>query len=284
MLLSTVLFSCMHGFVRLITQEIHPFEAAFFRCFFGLMMLAPWLLTRGRATLRTTRVAMHLGRAALNVCAMFLFFAALSMTPIALVQALSFTAPLFTTILAVFLLGETVRLRRWSAVATGFIGALVIIRPGFQPLDLGALLTVASAAIWAVCMVLIKKLARTDGSLTITAYMVLLMSPIALVPALFVWTWPEGVQWLWLAATGVLGTVAQWVMTQAFRVADATVVLPLDFAKLVWGALIGYFVFGELVDAWTWLGGVIIFSGATYIAFREQQVERARARGTPGIR
>lgn len=279
MLMSTVLFATMHGVVRWLTASgIHPFEAAFFRCFFGLLMLAPWLATAGRGALRTSRIGMHLGRAALNVFAMLMFFAALSMTPIALVQALSFTAPLFTTVLAVFLLGETVRLRRWSAVAIGFIGALVIIRPGVQPLEMGAVLTVVSAAIWAVCMILIKRLARTDSALTITAYMVILMSPLALIPALFVWTWPQGVQWLGLIACGVIGTVAQWVLTQAFRVADATVVLPLDFAKLVWGSLIGYFVFGELVDAWTWIGAIIIFSGATYIAFRERRLEQARRR------
>ena len=128
MLLSTVFFSTMHGVVRWLTASgIHPIEVAFFRCFFGLVMLAPWLATSGRGALRTSRIGMHLGRAALNVCAMLMFFTALSMTPLALVQALSFTAPLFTTVLAVFLLGETVRLRRWSAVAMGFVGALVIV-------------------------------------------------------------------------------------------------------------------------------------------------------------
>jgi drug/metabolite transporter (DMT)-like permease len=278
MLLSTILFAAMHGCVRVLSASIHPYEIAFFRCFFGLVMLAPWLLTAGRPALRTRRFGTHLWRAALNVVAMFMFFTALGITPIAQVQALAFTAPLFTTVLAVFLLGETVRLRRWSAVAVGFLGALVIIRPGVQPLDLGSLLTVGSALVWAVCMIIIKRLAGTESSLTITAYMVILMTPLSLSVAAFHWTWPAPAAWPWLVACGVLGTLGQWLMTQAFRLADATVVLPLDFAKLVWGAAIGWFAFGELIDAWTWTGAVIIFSGSTYIAYRERQLER-RATG-----
>lgn len=278
MLVSTILFAAMHGCVRFVAQEIHPFEVAFFRCFFGLLMLSPWLLTTARSALRTSRVSLHLSRAVLNVGAMFMFFAALKLTPIAQVQALAFTAPLFTTVMAVFVLGEVVRLRRWSAVIVGFIGALIIIRPGIQPIDLGSMLTVISAAVWAVCMIMIKRLSSTDSALTITAYMVLLMSPLALVPALFVWVWPQGVQWLWLIACGVLGTFAQWLMTQSFRLADTTVVLPLDFAKLIWGAIIGYLAFGELIDLWTWVGGTIIFAGATYIAFRERQLGSEKGR------
>jgi drug/metabolite transporter (DMT)-like permease len=143
----------------------------------------------------------------------------------------------------------------------GFLGALVIIRPGVQPVDLGSMLTVGSALVWAVCMIIIKRLAGTESSLTITAYMVILMTPLSLSVAVFHW-----------------GTLGQWLMTQAFRLADATVVLPLDFAKLVWGAALGWLAFDELVDGWTWLGAVIIFSGSMYIAYRERQIERREAR------
>lgn len=276
MLLSTVFFATMHACVRVLSNEgIHPYEIAFFRCFFGLLLLAPWIAVKARGALRTRHLGMHVTRAALNVVAMFMFFTALGITPIAQVQALSFTAPLFTTVLAVFLLGETVRLRRWSAVAIGFVGALVIIRPGIQPLDVGSMLTVGSAAVWAVCMIIIKRLSGSESALTITAWMTILMSVIAFFPAWLHWSWPQGTQWAWLVACGLLGTLGQWIMTQSFRLADATVVLPLDFAKLVWGAAIGWFAFGELIDGWTWLGAVIIFAGSTYIAYRERQLERA---------
>lgn len=154
----------------------------------------------------------------------------------------------------------------------GFIGALIIIRPGIQPIEMGALLTLGSAAIWGFTLTIIKILSRTDSAVTITAYMVLLMSPLSLVPALFYWTWPDPAAWFWLVVCGVSGTIAQLLMTQSFRVADATVVLPFDFTKIVWGALIGYLAFGEAVDVWTWAGAVVIFSGVIYITYRERNL------------
>ena len=265
-------YAILHGSVRYVSSELHPFEITFFRNLFGLIVLAPWFVVHGLKPLRTRRIGLHLLRASSNVIAMLMFFMALSMTPLAQVQALGFTAPLFTTVLAIFILGERVRLRRWTALIAGFIGALIIVRPGFQPIDTGSLLTVASAAIWAFTLITIKLLSRTDSAVTITAYMVLLMSPLSLLPALYYWTWPSPEMWLWLVVCGVSGTIAQLLMAQSFRVADATVVLPFDFTKIVWGALIGYLAFGEVVDIWTWIGAGVIFSGVTYITYRERNL------------
>lgn len=265
-------YAILHGSVRYISSEIHPFEVTFFRNLFGFLVLLPWFVMHGLQPLRTRRFGLHLLRAGSNVVAMLMFFMALSMTPLALVQALGFTAPLFTTVLAIFILGERVRLRRWTALIAGFVGALAIIRPGLQPVDTGSLLTLGSAAVWGFTLVIIKVLSRTDSAVTITAYMVLLMSPLSLIPALFFWTWPDPAGWFWLVVCGVSGTAAQLLMAQSFRVAEATVVLPFDFTKIVWGALIGYVVFGEVVDIWTWIGAAVIFAGVTYITYRERKL------------
>ncbi len=276
MLASTVFFATMHACVRFVSAEVHPFEVTFFRNLFGFFALLPWLIIQGLEPLRTRRIGLHFARAGTNVIAMLMFFTALSMTPMVQVQALAFTAPLFTTVLAALFLKEVVKIRRWLATLAGFIGALIIIRPGIQPIDAGALLTLASAAVWAVTMIIIKQLSRTDSAFTITAYMVILMTPMSLVAAVPVWTWPNLNQLGWLAACGVTGTVAQFLMAQAFRSADTSVVLPLDFMKVVWGALIAWLWFGELVGIWTWVGAVIIFIGATYIAFRERALEKTK--------
>ena len=265
-------YAILHGSVRYISSEIHPFEITFFRNLFGFIVLLPWFVIHGLKPLRTRRIGLHLLRATSNVVAMMMFFMALSMTPLALVQALGFTAPLFATVLAIFILGERVHLRRWTALIAGFIGALIIVRPGLQPIDTGSLLTLGSAAVWGFTLITIKILSRTDSAVTITAYMVILMSPLSLLPALFYWTWPSPEAWLWLVVCGVSGTAAQLLMAQSFRVADATVVLPFDFTKIVWGALIGYLVFGEVVDIWTWMGAAVIFSGVTYITYRERKL------------
>jgi len=277
MLASTVFFASMHACVRFISAEIHPFEVTFFRNLFGFVALAPWLVIQGLEPLRTRHVGLHLARAGTNVIAMLMFFMALSMSPMVQVQALAFTAPLFTTVLAAVLLKEVVRIRRWMATLLGFVGALIIIRPGVQPIDAGALLTLASAAVWAFTMIIIKQLSRTDSAFAITAYMVILMTPMSLIAAVPVWDWPNWTQLGWLAVCGITGTVAQFLMAHAFRLADTSVVLPLDFMKVVWGAFIAWLWFSEVVGIWTWIGALIIFTGATYIVFRERHLEKATA-------
>ncbi len=273
MVASTVGFAAMHAAVRHVSADLHPFEIAFFRNFFGLAAIAPWFLRLGLRPLRTRRFGLHLTRALINVAAMMMFFTAVALTPMAQLQALGFTAPLFATVLAMIILGERVRLRRWSALIIGFFGAMVIIRPGIADVALGSILVLASSATWAFALIAIKILTRTDSSITITAYMVLLMTPLSLIPASFFWHWPDAGQWVWLFAIGVVGTLSQMAMAQSFRFAEATAVLPFDFSKLIWGTLIGYFVFGEVPDIWTWIGGIIIFAGATYIAYRESQLK-----------
>ena len=274
MVLACVFFGAMHVGVRHVTQSIHPFEAAFFRNLFGLLVLVPSFVTHGLRPLRTRRFGLHCVRAVLNVVAMLSFFYALSITPVVLVQALAFTSPLFTAVLAVLLLGERIRARRLTAIVVGFAGTLLIIRPGVQPVELGPALVIASAAVWGYVIILIKSLSRTDSALTITAYMVLLMSPLTLVCALFVWTWPTGSELAVLAGIGIAGTLAQMCMTHSLRLTETMVVLPFDFTKLVWGALFAWIVFGEWIDSWTLFGSLVIFSGGLYVAYRERQLAR----------
>ena len=282
MVVSTIGFASMHAVVRHLSADMHPFEIAFFRNFFGLVAIAPWFLRLGLRPLRTRRLGLHMTRAVVNVAAMMMFFSAVPLTPLAQLQALGFTAPLFATVLAMVFLGERVRLRRWSALIIGFFGAMVIIRPGIEDVALGSILVLASSFTWSFALIAIKVLSRTDSSVTITAYMVLLMTPLSLIPASFVWQWPNAEQWVWLVAVGVVGTLSQMAMAQSFRVADATAVLPFDFSKLIWGTLIGFFVFAEVPDVWTWIGGIIIFAGATYIAYRESQLRASGARRPAG--
>jgi drug/metabolite transporter (DMT)-like permease len=273
---STVLFAGMHVLVRYASREVPPLQIAFFRNAFGIVVFLPLLLSSGLAFLRTRRLGLHAVRGLLNVCAMLMFFSALGLTPVARVTALSFTSPLFMALLSVLFLGERFRVRRWIALALGFTGMLVIIRPGMIPADLGSLLVVSSALIWAVTMVVIKILSRTESSFAITAYMNLFLGLFSLGPALWVWVTPPPEMWVWLVAIGVLGTVAQLALSQALKETEPTAVMPFDFLKLVWATILGLWVFGELPDLLTWVGAVIVFASGFYIAWREHQ-ERRRA-------
>ncbi len=206
------------------------------------------------------------------------FFYALGMTPVARVTALSFTAPLFAAILSVLVLGEVFRLRRWTATLCGFLGTLVILRPGFAEIDLGSLLALGAALLWGCTLIVIKVLTRTESAMTITSYMNILLTLLSLVPALLVWRTPEGAQWVGLLAIGVLGTLGQVAITQSLKEADTGAVMPFDFFKLIWVAIMGYLFFAEVPGLFVWLGGAIVFASATYIAIRERRLARERRR------
>lgn len=272
---ATIGFASMHAVIRIASSEQHPFEIAFFRNLFGLVVLSPFLLRHGFGALRTRRLPLHAARGAVHVSAMLMFFTAVPITPLGTVAALSFTAPLFVTVGAVLVLGEVVRIRRIAALVAGFAGALVIIRPGVAALDTGSLLVLGSSAVWAGAMILIKLLSRTESSLTMTAYMAVFLTPLSSIAAAFVWRWPSPEELGWFALMGSLGTVAHLCLAQAFREADAAAVLPVDFLRLIWASVFGYLLFGEVPVLFVWIGGTIIFASTLYLAYREARVARA---------
>ncbi len=274
---STVLATVMLVVVRHVSAGIHPFEIAFFRQVFGLAVLAPWLLLYGFAPLRTRRLRLHGIRAGFNLVAMLAYFTAVAVIPLAEVTALAFAAPIFATILAVLFLGEVVRLRRWAAILFGFAGVMVVLRPGVEVMQTGSMLVVFSAAVWSCALIVIKMLGRTESSLTITLYMSLLIAPFSLIPALFVWQWPTLEQFGWLAATGVLGTGAQLMLVQALKEAETQVVMPADFLKLIWAAMLGFLLFDQTPNVFIWLGGGMIFVSTSYIAWREHQLRKSES-------
>ena len=276
MFVSTFFFASMHASIRHVSATIHPFEIAFFRSLFALVVVLPWFVRLGLEPLRTRRFGLHAARAAFNVFAMLSFFYALSIAPLSEVTALGFTAPIFATLLAAMVLGETVRLRRWTAIGIGFAGVLIILRPGFEQVGPGQLLVLFSSLIWACALLVIKTLSRTDSSVTITSYMALLMMPLILVPAAFVWQWPDGGELLWLVLIGVLGGTGQLCVAEALHQADTAVVMPFDFCKLIWITVLAYLAFGEVPDRFTWLGGGVVFASVLYITYRERRATTAR--------
>jgi drug/metabolite transporter (DMT)-like permease len=279
MVLGTLLFSAMHTSIRYATQHLSGFEVAFFRNLFGLVVIAPLLMTYGRRLFYTEKLGLHLLRAVINAVSMVCFFVGLSMTPIARATALAFTAPLFTALFSALFLGEVFRWRRWTAILVGFLGALVILRPGIQAVDMGSLLIIASSLLWSVAMIDIKVLGRTESSRTITAYVTVLLTPLTLAPALWVWQTPSPDLWVWLVFIGVIGTIGQFIITEAIKLADMTVLMPFDFLKLVWAAFLGMIFFAEVPDALTWIGAAIVFASSFYIVWREAKLRKGKATG-----
>lgn len=276
MVFATLCAALMSAMIRGLATSLHPFEIAFFRNLVGVLMLSPLLLRGGMTVLRTGRPGLHAIRAASTLVAMLTLYTALSLAPLSLVTALNFTAPLFTALLAIVLLGEKVGRARVFALLAGFGGTLIILRPGFEAVSFGAVLVLISSVAWASTLTAIKELGRDESSLTVTAIGLLLVTPLSLIPALFFWQTPTWTQVGWLIGIGVVGTLGQWAIAQAFRQADATAVLPLDFLRLVWASALGLLIFQEWPSLWTWIGAGVIVAATTYLGMREnrRQVER----------
>lgn len=279
---SAVLFAFMVVCIRLASREVHAFEATFFRNLFGLVFALPLLARGGARTLRTNRLRLYFLRCFVGVAAMLTGFWALVHMPLVQAVALSYTTPLFVTVGAALVLGEIVRARRWTAVAVGFAGVLVILRPGTVPLTPAALAALVSAALAASAAISIKFLSRTEPAEAIVIYMVLIMTPLSLVAALPVWTRPSITALGWLALTGLFGTTAHWCLTHAYKLGDASALTPLNFLQLPVVAVLAWAVFGEHIDLWTLVGAAIICAATLYITHREAQIT-ARAITDPRI-
>jgi len=272
---SCVFFALLTGLIRYLSETIDPLEIVFFRNLFGMAVMLPWLWRHGLATLKTRRLGLYGLRALVGLGAMVAWFEAIARMNLADAVALSFTAPLFATVLAVFILREVVRLRRWAAVSVGFLGAMVILRPGFETIPAAAILVLASAAMMGLAVNIVKMLSRTEPTAPIVFYMVLMLTPASAIPALFVWRTPTAEELLWLAALGGTATLGHLCLVRAFSYADATAVLPFDFVRLPLIALIGYVAFDQTVDGWTALGAAIIIASSVYIARREAAQRRS---------
>ncbi|UUX47985.1 DMT family transporter [Nisaea acidiphila] len=277
-----VFFTSMGIFIRLASEHLHVLEVVFFRNFLAVVLMAPWIMRQGLGALRTERYGLYSLRAAINLVAMAAGFAAITMIPLAEATALGFTAPLFATIGAVLVLGEVIRVRRVAALVAGFVGMLIVLRPGMEAISAGALLALGNALGISVTALVVKKLTATERPEAIVLWMVLLQSPLSLVPALFFWTWPDAMTWLWLFCLAGAGTLGHMCWTRACGLAEITQLQPLEFVKLPLIAVMGFLLFGEGPTLWVWLGGAVIFCSTAYISHREAVMARRKAREAAG--
>jgi drug/metabolite transporter (DMT)-like permease len=269
----------MHALVRHVSADLHPFEIAFFRSVFGLLTLLPLVFRYGYGAFVSAQPRMQLLRGAVSGTSLMCWFYGLSIVPLAEATALSFTNAIFASLGAVIFLRERMGIRRWSAVVVGLIGALVILRPGEAAISVGALIVLIAAACWGGGTVIIKRLSRTDSAVTIALWMATMMIVVSAIPAWLVWIWPTPGQLAWLLLIGALASIGTLAYTQALKLAEATLIIPTDYTRMVWASAIGFFAFGEIPDSWTWAGGFLIIGSTVYIALREVRLDRKRSRG-----
>jgi len=278
MVTSALAFTIANGMIRPAAADMHPLQVVFFRNCFGLLFMAPIIFGGGFAVLRTKRLKLHLARGVTFLLGMSTWFWAVPHVPLVDAIALFFVAPLLITVLAALVLRERVRARRWSAVVIGFAGALLVLRPGGVELNWYYGLLVANAVVWSVGALILREVSKTDGATTVVGHMYIWALPLSAVAAFFLWTDPtlEGLKWC--AGIGFMSTVAHLSLARAFGSADASFVIPFDYSQLVFGALMGFAVFGE-IPAWTTVAGSLLIAGAAfYIARREAQIARQAKR------
>ena len=278
MMIAMLFFATMGIFIRLSADQLHPLEVVFFRNFLAVLMMLPWILRQGPSVMKTRRLGLYTARAVFNIIGMVAGFTALTLIPLAEATAISFTTPLFASVGAILFLGEIVRMRRITALAAGFLGMLVVIRPGMEAISVGALLAILHSLTIAVTVLFVKKLTETERPETIVTYMVVLQTPLALIPALFFWEWPEAMTWLWLICLAGAGTIGHLCYTRAYQLADVSQIQPIDFIRLPVIAVMAYILFDEIPTMWTWIGAAIIFASAAYITHREAKLARAHRR------
>jgi drug/metabolite transporter (DMT)-like permease len=278
MLLTGICFVGMDTLAKQLTQIYPVPQVVWARYAFHFLLLALVLGPRLPRTLRTRRLGLQGLRSLLLLCATGLFFAALSFIPLADATAIMFVAPIVVTALSMPLLGERVGRHRWASVAAGFLGALIIIRPGTEAMDPAALLALGAASCYALYQVATRRLSATEAPLTTLAYTAAIgvLATSALMP--FLWAPPAPLHWLAMAGLGLLGGFGHFALIKAFQLAPAATVTPFGYSNLIWAVLFGYAVFGELPDAWTVTGALVIAGSGLYIVHRERlRVRKARA-------
>lgn len=277
-LIAVALFVVMDALIKWLSVRYPTLQIVFFRSLVALIPIA--LLARQSGGLismfATRRPGLHTLRCVFGLLSMICFFHAVRTLPLADVIAIGFAAPLFMTALSVPFLGEKVGIRRWTAVIVGFVGVLIMVRPGGDVFEAGAAVALIGTVFYALTMVVMRRLSRTDTTASITFYFAIAGSAVGGASLPFVWVEPDATDWMLLIAVGLIGGIAQIFMTHAFRLAPVAVIAPFDYTAMLWGSAIGYAVWADVPDVWVWIGAVVVAASGLYIVYRETRLRLPR--------
>lgn len=277
MCLATLISSISGGLVRELGGEIPIFELVFFRNLIAVAVLIPIVMRQGVGLPDRSQFSLFGLRIFFAFTAMALLFYALARMPIADVYALQYTIPLFTILLAVIVLKQTADIHSWVACFIGFLGTLIVMRPGIIEITLAALAALTAAFLTAGSNTTIKLLAKKNSAEAITMWTNFGMLPLALIPTVFVWVTPTVEQWPLVIGVGVISSIGGYCFTRAVSAADARIVQPFQFSRMIFATAIGWIMFSELPDVWTWTGAAVIFGASYYIVYREGKARKALA-------
>lgn len=277
-LVSVVLFAGMTLCVKLLGPAVPVGQTIFVRgvVSIALLTLLAWY-TNQLHLLKTSNLKSHALRSLSGTVSMFCLFTAVTMIPLADVTAISFTSPMFITLLAMVMLGEKIHRFRWTALALGFIGVLIMLGPHLSFADgasAGALVALGAAMFSAVAMIFLRMMSGGEHAITITFYFSLTFMVLTALTAFAGWVVPTPMQWLFIVGAGLFGVTGQIVMTYSYRYAPASTIAPLDYTNMIMSVILGYLFFAEVPSASVWIGAPLVVAGGLIILWREYQLKK----------
>lgn len=277
MALGMFLFSGVDTMGKFLTETVHPVQIVWFRQLGLLLGVIVLIGIRGWSVLVSSNPKLQIGRGVLAACSATLFIIGISYVPLADAVAITFVAPFMVTVMGALILREPVGIRRWTAVLVGFIGTLIVIRPGMGVIHPAAVLLILAASAFALRQILSRILAGEDSTQTTVAYTAIVSWTLLTIPLPFVWQTPSvGLEIGLLLAMAVVAAFAEVLVIMALDAAQAVVVAPVQYSLMIWGTFYGFVVFGQFPDAWTWLGALIIIATGLYTLNRERLALQAR--------
>ena len=275
LIIISIIFGTLMGtFIKLAQEELNVFTTGFLRFFLGFLIIIPYILKTKFEVFSTKNLKIHILRSALNLPAMLLGFAALSMLPLEKMTAIHFIVPIIVTILAVIFLKEKIYLYRSIALVMGFLGMLIILRPGIIDISIGIYMALISSLIWSVVIILTKKVSKDDSAITILSHQYVYMSLFSFPLVIYFWDQPSLKTIIFILCAAMSGTILHIALNHAYKLVDVTMTQPYSFLGLVVSSIIGYFVFSDKPDFYTWLGASVIFCGVLLISYRELQLNK----------
>ncbi|MBO6580300.1 MAG: EamA family transporter [Thalassospira sp.] len=274
-LFAAILAACFTLTIRYATEELHPYQAVFLRFAFGLILILPMVMKRGIGSLATKRLPLFGLRGVLSAAEMCLWFMAVLYLPLAEATTLNFTVPLFGTILAAVILREQVRIHRWLAIVIGFVGVALIIQPGTDTMQAASILPIAAAICMASAGLITKRLVATESTTSLLFYLMIITTPVSLIPALFVWQTPSWSALGLMAVAALMMNVMQVCNVRALQLADYSFFVGFSYLRLPIIAVLALMLFGEVPDIWILPGGAMIIGAAIYVALRERKLAKA---------
>ena len=282
-LLATISSFCavlMSVFLKLAQNDANVFTVAFLRFFFGFLIILPFVLSSRFYIYKTNNFKFHLSRSIINVPMMILGFSALMYIPLEQIKAIGFLSPIIVVILSVIILKERIYIIRILALLIGFIGVLIILRPGLIEINIGAYMVLLSGLLWSTVIIITKFMSKEDSPMTILTYQYTLVSLFTLPLAVLFWTNPTFNVFFYSILAAITGTILHLCINHSYRLADLSVIQPVWFTQLIFASIFGFSIFGEIPDGWTWAGGILVFSSVLIITYRENYLKKDIAKNS----